>query len=136
MRDAMRLVPPGPAYRQAETSRKARPGAPEHRVQGTDADAITAGQRQIVMQAIYAGVRYGSFDRKRERGTAYVRDLTIGKRPKNVTDADDLVECLKRQLSYWERARKHLPHGTARDLILAGDPVGDITRTLRSNGRL
>jgi hypothetical protein len=103
---------------------------------GTEADAIATGQRQIVMQAIYAGVRYGSFDRRTENGVIYIRDLTIGKRPHNYTDIDELVECLKRQLAFWDRAKKHLPHGDARALILDGDPVGDITNTLRRNGRL
>lgn len=136
VRDAMRLVPPGPAYRQAETSRKNRPDAPEKRTQGTDADAIAAGQRQIVMQSIYAGVRYGSFDRKREGKRIYIRDLTVGKRPSGSTDIDDLIECLKRQLKMWEKARPHLPKGAVRDTILGADPEKDIIETLRNNGRL
>lgn len=134
VREAMLFVPPGPAYRHAEKAR-VRGTGPAKRERGSDSDAIAAGQRQIVMQSVYAAVKYGAFERKVDGGVFYIRDVSIGKRPATDSDADDLARALRDQIAYWDRTKKIIPPGDVRDQILGGDPVKDIKEALRRNGR-
>ena len=61
------LVPPGQAARRAETNRQAvaTPGHPaEHgRVLGTEAAAVTVGQRDITRRTIHGAVTRGAIER-------------------------------------------------------------------------
>lgn len=133
VRDAMRFVPPGPAYRHAEYARTRGNDAPRQR--GDQSDAIAAGQRQMTMQSIHAAVRNGKIERKREGDVTYLR-LTSGspKRPAGWTESDDLAEELRRQLDFWRKAEDYLPKGAMKETLI-GKPEESIKDTLKRLGR-
>lgn len=134
VRDAMRLVPPGPAFRHAENARQRLTPGP--RQKGDESDAIAAGQRQITMQSLHAAVRSGKIERKTIDKTFWIRDPNYNTQPAGWTESDDLAEELRNQLKFWERTMKVLPPGEVREIILGGDPISSIHEVLRRNGRM
>lgn len=134
VREAMRRVPPGPAYRHAERARARLTPGP--RQKGDESDAIATGQRQMVMQSLHAAVKYNKIERKKEGGKWFLRDPNASTfRPSTWTEADDLAEELRKQIEFWDRTTKLLPPGPVRDIILNGDPVASIEEALQRNGR-
>lgn len=131
VRDAMRFVPPGKAYRAAEANRLRQYSGP--RVRGDETDAIRSGQRQLVTGTLYQGTRTGRLERKRLDGVDMLRDPNASPQMV-VSEADDLADELRRQVAYWERAYKLLPKGEMRD-VLVGDPIQSIRDCLNRHGR-
>lgn len=102
---------------------------------GDESDAIASGQRQIVMQSVYAAIKYNTLERKFTDGAYVLRDPKAGSRPTTNNEADELASALREQLIYWDRTKKIIPPGEVRDAILGGDPVEAIREALRKTGR-
>lgn len=123
MREAMPLVPPGPAYRHAERDRQR--WNPGDRIRGDRSDSIAAGQRAIVLQSLYPLIRRGFIEVRDVYGVEQIRDVRV----KHTRESRMLAE-LEQQLKFWERTYRVLPQGDVRDAILGGDPVASIQKVL------
>lgn len=133
VRDAMRLVPPGKAFRHAERNRLRQHPGP--RTRGDEGVAIHSGQRQIVATSIYAGIKRGVLERRKFGSVDLLRDPNaFGQRPV-LSESDLYAEALTKQAHYWERAYELLPKGEMRNVMLDGDPLSEIVDVLRTTGR-
>lgn len=137
VRDAMRLVPPGKAYRQAERNRKRQHPGP--RTRGDEGTAIHSGQRQLVMSSVHAAVRRGVLERRSFGSAVLLRDPNqTGSStpvPPALPDVEAFAEVLHRQVRFWKRAYGLLPKGELRDVMLDGDPLREVVEVLRQRGR-
>lgn len=143
VQDAMRLVPPGVAFRRGEYYRvKAlrkqygKEAAQERaRQKGDDRDAILAGKRALVAEALQGSLASGAIEKRKDKSGYMIRQVVKPARDQFSAEADLLVHELVRQLEYWNKAELYLPKGDVGDALLGGDPRRSIRDTLERVGR-
>jgi hypothetical protein len=146
VREAMRAVPPGRAFRASELNRKRYHDGP--RVRGGDDVAIEAGRRMLVTGVLQSSVRGGSIERKDEAGRTFYRDPKAHEAKvtedeirslldrTRIPDTTELLDLMERQLTFWKRAFNMLGGDKeVRAALLGGDPVEELEQMLRKHNR-
>lgn len=147
VREAMRTVPPGRAFRAAEKGRsRYHDGVVTPRKRGNDETAIAAGQRMLVTAVLVSQIRVGHYEQRTEaNGKQSLRDKRVfdqlvAERDAIQAERDDaqaeLLDLLERQLGYWQNAFKFLGSNRAvREAIIGGDPIAELERILEHHNR-